>query len=96
MTVRCFLGYLQSTEHRWGSDNSRAKRPVGQVTVQRYYTGQKVFFNWAVAEGYIAGSPMLTLKKPKTPALVTGNDLESNLCAELPALCFLSLIQSFA
>jgi len=40
---------------------------VGYVTVQRYYTGLKVFFNWCLNEQYIEYSPMDTLKKPKAP-----------------------------
>ncbi|MFC1958566.1 tyrosine-type recombinase/integrase [Chloroflexota bacterium] len=70
MTIRSFLGYIQSTEHRWGSNNSRANRKAGQVTVQRYYTGLKVFFNWCVVEDYLVTSPMATLKKPKAPKKV--------------------------
>ncbi|MFC2062614.1 tyrosine-type recombinase/integrase [Chloroflexota bacterium] len=67
MAIRSFLGYILSTEHRWGSNNSRANRKAGPVTVQRYYTGLKVFFNWCVADGYFEFSPMATLKKPKAP-----------------------------
>ncbi|MFC1893331.1 tyrosine-type recombinase/integrase [Chloroflexota bacterium] len=70
MAIRSFLGYIQSTEHRWGSHNSRATKKAGQVTIQRYYTGVKVFVNWCVTEGYMDTSPMTTLKKPKAPKKV--------------------------
>jgi len=70
MVIREFLGYLISTDKRWGSENSRATRKVGYVTVQRYYTGLKVFFNWCLNEQYIEYSPMDTLKKPKAPKKV--------------------------
>jgi site-specific recombinase XerD len=67
MTIRGFLGYILSTDNRWGSTNSRANKKAGHTTTQRYYTGLKVFFNWCVNEGYIESSPMDTLKKPKAP-----------------------------
>jgi site-specific recombinase XerD len=70
MAIRSFLGYIHSTERRWGSYNSRATKRVGQVTIQRYYTGLKAFFNWCVAEDYLNTSPMSTLKKPKAPKKV--------------------------
>jgi len=70
MSIREFLGYVQSTEHRWGSDNPRANRKASQTTVQRYYSALKVFFNWSVAEGDIETSPMAALKKPKAPKKV--------------------------
>jgi site-specific recombinase XerD len=65
--IRSFLGYVQSTEHRWGSNNSRANCKVKQITVKRYYMGLKVFFNWCLNEGYMENSPLATLKKPKAP-----------------------------
>jgi len=67
MTVRSFLGYVQTSEHRWGSQNPQANKKASQTTVQRYYTGLKVFFNWCVAEDYIETSPMATVKKPRAP-----------------------------
>jgi len=70
MVIRGFLGYIQSTEQRWGSNNSRATKKAGPVTLQRYYTGLKVFFNWCIQERYIEESPMVTLKKPKAPKKV--------------------------
>jgi integrase/recombinase XerC len=73
MVIRGFLGYLQSTEHRWGSSNSRAKRKAGQVTLQRYYTALKVFFNWCLSEGYIDTSLMNMVRKPEaTSKMIRG------------------------
>ena len=34
MVIRGFLGYILSTDKRWGSTNSRANRRVGNVTAQ--------------------------------------------------------------
>ncbi|MHA1971573.1 MAG: tyrosine-type recombinase/integrase [Candidatus Hodarchaeales archaeon] len=70
MVIRQFLSYILTTDNRWGSDNSRATKKASQVTVQRYYTGLKVFFNWCINENYIDISPMANLKKPKAPKKV--------------------------
>jgi site-specific recombinase XerD len=70
MTIRNFLNYVRTAERRWGSGNSRAIKKASMVTVQRYYTGLLVFFNWCVMENYLEESPMKTLRKPRTPQTV--------------------------
>ena len=32
MAIRSFLGYIQSTERRWGSDNSRATKAEAEFS----------------------------------------------------------------
>jgi len=90
-SVREFIVYLQTTTSRWNSNNPRANRKVNQTTVQRYWTGLSVFFNWCVREGFFEISPMVNMRKPKIAKKVM-KGLENGDMAKLLNISGRSLI----
>lgn len=70
--IREFLGYVASGTCRWGikgNGSERCQHPASYSTVRHYYVGLRVFFNWCVAENFLAQSPLAKIKilnpKPK-------------------------------
>jgi len=75
--IRAFFAYLNTGHEeaagRWGENNveglsgrarTRAEQPMKATTVRYYYTYLRALFNWIVAEGVLAESPMARLAAP--------------------------------
>lgn len=68
-TIRRFLAYLRIDPEggRWGSDAPNASRPARPSTVDTYYRALRAFFNFAVREGLLEGTPFRKLRPIRVP-----------------------------
>jgi len=87
--VRDFLAYVSEESRRWGltgngSESSRS--PVSRSTVHHYYSVLRAFFNWCVAEEFVAQSPLLKIRiaNPKLKVIQPYSPQE---IAKLLAVC---------
>jgi site-specific recombinase XerD len=67
--LRAFFLYLQNGHKdaagRWGNPTER--QPIRPQTYKTYYTCLRAFFNFAVSEGRVSGSPMVRIPSPVEP-----------------------------
>jgi site-specific recombinase XerD len=75
--LREFLAYLRETPHRFNSTCPRAKKPINNTTIQKYYRALSALFNWSISEGILDNSSLIKIKVPRAEKKVI-KALDSN------------------
>jgi site-specific recombinase XerD len=68
--LRDFLGYLSSSDNRWGNKSKNCQIEASHSTLRHYYIGLHAFFGWCVREGLIEESPLSKIKVHKAKSRV--------------------------
>ena len=85
--VRRYLSEMRTTVTAFEGHpyHPEEKRPLTPGTICRYYTSLSAFFNWAIREEIITGSPLKNIPRPRVPKFMPDPFSEAEIRALLTA-----------